>query len=89
VDRDQTPAALDELARATGDFEVRVWAREVLRALETEDAPGATEAVHLLAGGVAPEDAAADAVWVPAMIALADEAIALAMVSDASRPPRG
>jgi hypothetical protein len=89
VDRDQTPAALDDLARVTGDHDVRVWAREVLRALDTEDAPGATEAVRLLAGGEAPDDAADDAVWVPAVLALADEAIALAMVSDGSRPPRG
>jgi hypothetical protein len=89
VERDQTPDALDDMARATGDAEVRTWAREVLRELETEEAPAATAAIHLLAEGEAPDDAAADAVWVPAVLALAEEAIALAMVSDAARPPRG
>ena len=83
VDRDQSVEALDELARATGDLETRLWAREVLRALDVDDAPAASEAVRALAGGHPPDDPAEDAVWVPAILALAQEGLERALAQEA------
>jgi hypothetical protein len=87
VDRDQSAEALDAFARATGDLETRSWAREVLRPLQVDRAPAASEAVRMLAAGRPPDDPAADAVWVPAILALANEGLerALAQEADASR----
>jgi hypothetical protein len=78
---DQSPDALDRLARATGDAELRAAARRLVRALEPGDSPTVIEAAAQLAAGDAPVDPAEDALWVPAMLALAEEAIALAMAS--------
>jgi hypothetical protein len=83
VDRDQGSEALDELARATGDLETRRWAREVLRALDVAGAPTASEAVRRLACGNPPDDPAADAVWVPAILALAQEGLERAVAHEA------
>jgi hypothetical protein len=83
VDRDQSVEALDGLARATGDLETRLWAREVLRALDVDDAPAASEAVRALAGGNPPEDPAEDAVWVSAILALAQEGLERALAQEA------
>ncbi|HMM49098.1 MAG TPA: hypothetical protein PKE32_05745, partial [Miltoncostaeaceae bacterium] len=48
-DRDE--AAVEELARSTGDRELRQWARELLLGLDAPDAPRALEALRGLAGG--------------------------------------
>lgn len=87
VAADQSAAALDELARATGDPDVRRWARAEVVALSVPDAPAAGGAMAELAAGALPDDPAADAIWVPAVIALAEEAIAMAMVAPGE--PRG
>lgn len=80
VEADETPAALDELARATGDDETREWARSSVGAVALPDeAPEATAAVHQLASGAPPEDPASDAVWVPAMLALVEIAFERAL----------
>jgi hypothetical protein len=84
VEQDQTPEALDELARQTGELELRRIARDLMADLELADIPHATAAVQLLAQGPPPADAAEDALWLPTMLALADEAIALAMVDEAA-----
>jgi hypothetical protein len=81
VDQDQSPEALDRLARETGDDELRALARELIGVLSPEDAPSTVAAVAELADGPPPEDPAQDATWVPAMIALAEEAITLAMAA--------
>jgi len=83
VDRDQSGAALDALARATGDLETRMWAREVLRPLQVDDAPAASEAVRELAQAPLPDDPAADAVWVPAILVLANEGLERALAHEA------
>jgi hypothetical protein len=85
VDRDQDSEALDTLARTTGDMETRAWAREVVRALDVAAAPAATAAVHQLAAGDPPADAAADAVWVPAILGLTDEGFERALAQEAER----
>jgi hypothetical protein len=82
IDDDQSAEALDELARITGDPETRLWARAALAALELGDAPAATLAVHALAAGEPPEDPAADAVWVPAILALVEEGLERALAQE-------
>ena len=82
VGRDQTPDALDVLARETGDADLRGLARTVVTAVPLDDAPGAALARDELAAGPPPADAAEDAVWVPAVLALAEEAIAVAIAAD-------
>ncbi len=83
VDRDQSSEALDTLARATGDPETRSWAREVVRSLEVDGAPAASRAVRVLAEGYPPDDPAEDAVWVPAILALATEGLERALAQEA------
>jgi hypothetical protein len=78
VAADGSEDALVELARATGDLEAREWAREAVAGVEAPGAPAAVAAVRHLASGPAPEDPSEDLVWVPAMLALAQQAIELA-----------
>lgn len=84
VEADGAPAALDALARATGELDVRGWARRELTALEAPATPSAQEAVRRLASGPVPEDPAADLVWVPTILALAQRGLELAA---AATPP--
>ena len=74
---------VEELARATGDVEIRAWARGAVAAVEEPDAPLAVAAVRQLAGGPLPDDPAHDLVWVPAILALAEEAVERALVEEA------
>jgi hypothetical protein len=83
VDRGQGSDALDALARATGDLETRLWAREVLRSLDVDTAPAASAAVRALAADEPPEDPAEDAVWVPSILALANEGLERALAQEA------
>lgn len=77
----QTDIAQADLARQTSDPDVRALAREALGALDA-DPPAAAEAVAALAAGAPPDDPAEDAVWVATIMALAEEAIALALAAD-------
>lgn len=79
----QSDVARDQLARDTSDPDVRVFAREALGALDA-DPPEAAAAVAAIAAGPPPEDPADDPVWVAAALALADEAISLALATDPS-----
>jgi len=83
VDRGQGSDAVDGLARATGDFETRLWAREVLRHLDVDAAPAASAAARALASGAPPHDAAEDAVWVPSILALVDEGLERVLAQEA------
>lgn len=83
VERDQSPDALDGLARVTGDLETRMWAREVLRPLQVEGALAASQAVRALAQGEPPDDPAEDAVWVPTILSLANEGLERALAQEA------
>jgi hypothetical protein len=71
-----------DLVRQTGDTESREWAREELREVGDPGAPVASRAVAALASGPAPEDPADDAVWIAAMLALVEQAVEIAIVSD-------
>lgn len=77
-------AAAPRLARATGDDEIREWARDELRALDVPAPPSAIAAVRRMADGPVPEDPADDVVWVATVIVLAEDAIDLATAGDPS-----
>jgi hypothetical protein len=76
-----------ELARATGDPEIREWARSAVAATDEPDAPHASEAIAVLAAGPPPEDPAEDLVWVPTILALTGEAVERSLADEASAPP--
>ncbi|MGB1377044.1 MAG: hypothetical protein ACPG7S_04370, partial [Miltoncostaeaceae bacterium] len=79
-----TPAdeATPRLARATGDAEVREWAREAVRGLEVPAPPAALAAVRRMADGPPPEDPADDVLWTAAIIVLAEDAIDMATADE-------
>ncbi len=82
VEADESPEALDTLARNTGDEETRAWARGALSAIALPgDAPQATAAVAALTDGDPPLDPAEDAVWVPTMLALVAQGFERALSS--------
>jgi len=77
---------LDELARATGDPEIREWARAAVASTDSPDAPEASAALAVLSSGPPPGDPAEDLIWVPTILALTEEAIERALVDEASAP---
>ena len=80
VESGKAEEAVDALARSTGDAEIRGWAREAVASAEDPEAPAAAAGVRKLAEGRPPPDPAADLVWVPTILALAEEAIERALV---------
>ena len=82
--RPAAEAAAPRLARATGDDEIREWARDELRALDVPAPPSAIAAVRRMADGPVPEDPADDVVWVATVIVLAEDAIDLATAGEPS-----
>ena len=77
------PEDVDELARATGDPEIRTWARSaVASTVDDPEAPNAADGVRVLASGPPPEDPAIDLVWVPTILALTHEAIERSLVDE-------
>jgi hypothetical protein len=79
---------VESLARATGDLEIRVWARAAVAEIDEPAAPLAVAAVRQVASGDAPADPAHDLVWVPAILALAEEAVERALVEGAAGGPQ-
>jgi hypothetical protein len=79
--------ALQELARTSGDADLRTWARETLAELDAPGTPVGLQTVRGLGGGELPEDAALDAVWVATIEALAEEAVEIALASEAAAAP--
>lgn len=79
--------ALQELARTSGDADLRTWAREALVELEAPATPAALQTVRALGQGELPEDPADDAVWVAAIEALAEEAVEIVMAGEADANP--
>ncbi len=80
--------AVDDLARATGDAEIRGWARAAVAGIGDPQAPAATAALAQLAAGDPPSDPAHDLVWVPTILALVEQAIERALVDEASAAAR-
>lgn len=74
-----------DLARATGDMEIREWAREALMSLDIPAPPLALASVRGLAQGPVPQDPAHDVVWIATMLALADEAMELAAADQSAQ----
>lgn len=70
--------ATPRLARATGDQEIREWAREALTSLEVPAPPLALASVRRMAEGPIPEDPADDALWIATVVVLAEDAIDMA-----------
>jgi hypothetical protein len=79
----ETVEALRSLSRATGDADVRTWAREALAGLDLPGAGAGLAALRRLASGSLPGDPAEDPVWTAAVQALAEQAIAVALAFDA------
>lgn len=76
--------SVDDLARATGDVEIREWARAAVAGVSDPAAPLASAALAQLADGEPPSDPAQDLVWVPAMLALVEQAVERALVEESS-----
>ncbi|HVG99631.1 MAG TPA: hypothetical protein VM844_02615 [Miltoncostaeaceae bacterium] len=83
VEGGRRPEDISELARATGDPEIRAWARSAVAATDDPEAPAAAAGVRHLAGGPPPADPAEDLVWVPTILALVEEAVERALVDEA------
>ena len=79
--------ALQELARASGDADLRAWARETLVELDAPGTPAGLQTVRGLGDGALPDDAAEDAVWVATIEALAEEAVEIVLAGDADAAP--
>ena len=77
----ETGAARAELARSTGDRDSREWGRDELQRIDAPEAPIASRALAAIAAGAPPEDPAEDAVWVAAILALVEQAVEYAVVS--------
>jgi len=73
-----------ELARSTGDPEIREWARAAVASTDAPDAPAASEAIAVISSGPPPEDPAEDLVWVPTILALTEEAVERSLVDEAA-----
>ena len=78
----ETDGARRELSRSTGDPEIREWARDELRLIDSDEAPVASRALRAIAAGSPPEDPADDAVWTAAMLALVEQAVEIAVVNE-------
>ncbi len=75
--------ATPRLVRATGDDEIREWARDSIQSLQVPAPPSALAAVKRMAQGPVPEDPADDVLWTAAMVVLAEDAIDLATAASA------
>jgi hypothetical protein len=89
VEAEETVEALRSLARATGDAEVRAWAREALLELDLPVRGSGLAALRDFAAGELPADPADDAVWIAAAQALAEQGIAYALASVSKDRPLG
>lgn len=85
----QSDASRANLARATGDDEIRMWAREELADAMAPNSGHAASALGRLAASAPPEDPAEDPVWTAAILALVDEAIEIATVNQVLEPDVG
>jgi hypothetical protein len=88
VEAGRRPEDVDELARATGDAEIRAWARAAVAAADDPEAGEAAAGVHHLAAGPTPADPAEDLVWVPTILALVQEAVERALVEGSAGGPQ-
>ena len=86
VDNDGTAAALSTLAAATGDEDIRAWARLALTsALDAATVPSAETLRALFLVGELPRSPVDDALWLAASHQLAETGIELALAAEATR----
>jgi hypothetical protein len=78
-------AATPRLVRATGDDEIRSWAREAVMTLDVPAPPAALASVKGMAQGPVPEDPADDVLWTATMVVLAEDAIDMATAEQAEQ----
>jgi len=83
ADGGEDTAALAELARRTGDTETRAAAREAMAALDGLP-ERMTSIIAAVLGDELPDDAAADAVWIGAVLTLVEQAVERAIVEEAT-----
>jgi hypothetical protein len=93
VDGGESADALDELARATGDEEIRGWAHDALDGISATGPGEARAAMRLLVEAEPEDDPAKDPIWVPAILALVEQGFERALVASAvdaaAEPPNG
>ncbi|MDA3005900.1 MAG: hypothetical protein O3B97_04500, partial [Actinomycetota bacterium] len=82
-------AATPRLVRATGDDEIRAWAREAVLGLDVPAPPMALASVKRMAEGPVPEDPADDVLWTAAMVVLAEDTIDMATAEQAAAAAEG
>lgn len=82
-------AATPRLVRATGDDEIRAWARESVLGLDVPAPPTALASVKRMAEGPVPEDPADDVLWTAAMVVLAEDTIDMATAEQAAAAAEG
>lgn len=82
-------AATPRLVRATGDDQIRAWAREAVLGLDVPAPPMALASVKRIAEGPVPEDPADDVLWTAAIIALAEDTIDMATAEQAAAGAEG
>jgi len=82
-------AATPRLVRATGDDEIRSWAREAVMGLDVPAPPAALASVKGLANGPVPDDPADDVLWTATIVVLAEDAIDMATAEQAGDAAEG
>ncbi len=83
---DASDTSVATLARATGDVEVRTWARDALAALSA-GGPATRTALDALTDGPPPDDAAEDVLWVGTILALVAQGLESAAIEQDGPPP--
>ena len=85
----ESDASRRELARSTGDDEMREWARSELAWITGESSTTAGTALSAMARGPLPDDPAEDPVWMSTILALVEEAVEMVQVNELSRGAGG
>jgi hypothetical protein len=81
----ETPAAMRDLTRETGDDELRAWAHDALDELDRRGhVTGLSRLRSVVSSAGVPVDAAEDALWIGVVTALVAEAIDIALAAEAS-----
>lgn len=78
----ESDASRRELARSTGDDEMREWARSELAWITDGSSTTSGAALSAMARGPLPEDPSEDPVWMSTILALVEEAVELVQVDD-------
>ncbi len=78
----ESDASRRELARSTGDDEMREWARSELAWITDGSPTTSGAALSAMARGPLPEDPSEDPVWMSTILALVEEAVELVQVDE-------